>query len=233
MNNRKIHEQFDLVKKYQDDDSLESLADFMPMGLMITEKEGDIIYANNKTCIITGYSLYEILELGSRFPKTILFDDSEYQYYSKMIEKFFKEKKEDKCLSMFLRIRRKREKQYTWIYSTSKLVAGNQENELSKRASIICPVNEMGKDSGKIKKVLEDNLFIKDQRHKYDLLTNREKQILALIASGINNPEIAGKLELSRYTVEQHRKNIKRKMEFTNYADLIRFADLLGLRNDS
>jgi DNA-binding CsgD family transcriptional regulator len=45
-----------------------------------------------------------------------------------------------------------------------------------------------------------------------------------LIAQGHDNPAISEILFISRYTVEQHRKNIRSKIECNNYADMIKFA---------
>lgn len=56
------------------------------------------------------------------------------------------------------------------------------------------------------------------------LMTRREKEVLSLIAEGLTNPEIAGKLNLSISTVDSHRKNLMRKLNFRNTAQLIRWA---------
>jgi DNA-binding CsgD family transcriptional regulator len=55
-------------------------------------------------------------------------------------------------------------------------------------------------------------------------LTRREKEIISLLAQGYDNPTIADKLFISRYTVEQHRKNIRSKTGFKRLAEIIRFA---------
>jgi len=55
-------------------------------------------------------------------------------------------------------------------------------------------------------------------------LSRREKQVLELIAEGYTNPEIAGKLFVSQYTVDSHRKNLTAKLKVKNTAMLIRFA---------
>ncbi len=55
-------------------------------------------------------------------------------------------------------------------------------------------------------------------------LSPRERQIVQLLAEGNNNKEVARALQLSVKTVETHRSNIMRKMEFGSLADLIRYA---------
>jgi DNA-binding NarL/FixJ family response regulator len=55
-------------------------------------------------------------------------------------------------------------------------------------------------------------------------LSSRERQIVQLLAEGNNNKEVARILQLSVKTVETHRSNIMRKMEFGSLADLVRYA---------
>jgi two-component system, NarL family, nitrate/nitrite response regulator NarL len=60
-------------------------------------------------------------------------------------------------------------------------------------------------------------------------LTKREKEIMKLIAEGKTSNEIAGKLFLSTYTVDTHRKNLLTKFEVNNTALLITMAAKYGI----
>jgi DNA-binding NarL/FixJ family response regulator len=55
-------------------------------------------------------------------------------------------------------------------------------------------------------------------------LSPRERHIVQLLAEGNNNKEVARALQLSVKTVETHRSNIMRKMEFGSLPDLVRYA---------
>jgi two-component system, NarL family, response regulator NreC len=65
-----------------------------------------------------------------------------------------------------------------------------------------------------------------------DDLTEREVQILRLIALGHTNAEIGGQLYLSVRTVESHRAHIQQKLRRTTRADLVRYALDRGLLDD-
>jgi DNA-binding CsgD family transcriptional regulator len=54
--------------------------------------------------------------------------------------------------------------------------------------------------------------------------TFKEKEVLALISMGLTTKEIAGKLNISHHTVETHRKNLLRKSEAKNSAQLVQLA---------
>jgi len=63
----------------------------------------------------------------------------------------------------------------------------------------------------------------------YDLLTLREKEILQLLVGGLNNREVADKLNVSVATVETHRNNIFQKLHVHNLPELILYAVRKGI----
>ena len=73
----------------------------------------------------------------------------------------------------------------------------------------------------------EDYVRLIQQRgvqDSYDLLTEREKEILHLLAEGKSNKEVATILNVSPYTVETHRANIMQKLNLHNTADIVLYA---------
>jgi FixJ family two-component response regulator len=63
----------------------------------------------------------------------------------------------------------------------------------------------------------------------FETLTAREREILALVASGLMNKQIAAELGLAEITVKIHRGHIMKKMEARSLADLVRKAETLGI----
>jgi FixJ family two-component response regulator len=63
-----------------------------------------------------------------------------------------------------------------------------------------------------------------------DTLTPREREILALVSSGLLNKQIAAELGLAEITVKIHRGHIMKKMAARSLADLVRKAETLGIR---
>ena len=70
----------------------------------------------------------------------------------------------------------------------------------------------------------------KDGRAKKpaSVLTDREADVLRLIATGYSNKEIAARLELSVKTVEAHKANAMRKLDLTGRIDIVKYAILQG-----
>jgi DNA-binding NarL/FixJ family response regulator len=75
--------------------------------------------------------------------------------------------------------------------------------------------------------LLEDymrNLQQRNQQDSYSLLTDREKEVLQLLAEGRSNKDVAQLLNLSVYTVETHRTRIMQKLNLHNTAELVLYA---------
>jgi two-component system response regulator NreC len=63
-----------------------------------------------------------------------------------------------------------------------------------------------------------------EPKSSYDLLSDREREILVLLAEGIALKEIAKRLNLSVKTVEAHKYNLMRKLDLHDRSELIRYA---------
>lgn len=64
----------------------------------------------------------------------------------------------------------------------------------------------------------------KGLQDSYDLLTDREKEVLQLLAEGKSNKEVANLLNISIYTVETHRTNLMQKLNLHNTAEIVLYA---------
>ena len=66
-------------------------------------------------------------------------------------------------------------------------------------------------------------------RTRFGALSTRERQIMALVTSGLMNKQIAGEIVVSEVTVKVHRHNVMKKLGARSLADLVRMADLLNV----
>jgi len=66
-------------------------------------------------------------------------------------------------------------------------------------------------------------------RASYELLTAREREVMALVTAGLMNKQAAAELGLSEITVKIHRGQVMKKMNAKSLADLVRRAESLSL----
>jgi FixJ family two-component response regulator len=66
-------------------------------------------------------------------------------------------------------------------------------------------------------------------RLRYGQLTAREREVMALVAGGLANKQVAAQLHVSEVTVKVHRGQVMHKMRARSLPDLVRMADRLGL----
>jgi FixJ family two-component response regulator len=70
-------------------------------------------------------------------------------------------------------------------------------------------------------------------RKNYTSLTTRERQVMALVVSGLLNKQIGGELEISEITVKAHRGQVMHKMKADSVASLVKMAARLGIASAS
>jgi len=68
-------------------------------------------------------------------------------------------------------------------------------------------------------------------RKRYESLTSREREVMALVVSGLLNKQVGGELGISEITVKAHRGQVMRKMKADSLPDLVTMAARLGLRS--
>ncbi len=66
-------------------------------------------------------------------------------------------------------------------------------------------------------------------RDRYASLTRREREVMALVASGLLNKQVGGELGISEITVKAHRGQVMQKMKADSFAELVKMAARLGL----
>ena len=78
-----------------------------------------------------------------------------------------------------------------------------------------------------------ERLAVDALRERYEQLTGREREVMALVVAGLLNKQIAGKLDTTERTIKFHRAHLMQKMRAESVADLVRMAAQLGIADKS
>jgi FixJ family two-component response regulator len=87
----------------------------------------------------------------------------------------------------------------------------------------------IGHAIGRSRTALAQELEMRAIRDRHASLTRREKEVMALVVSGLLNKQVGGQLGISEITVKAHRGKVMEKMKAASLPDLVNMAARLGV----
>jgi DNA-binding NarL/FixJ family response regulator len=178
---------------------------------MLDQKQVDIVLLDLSMPLEVAY--FNIRELNSRFPSVKILVLSPV-YNEETIAQIFKE-----GALGYIHQNSERDELIYAIHTVSK---GNKFISPFISLNLLEKVDKPGRNGG------YNYEFSISNKPPVDI-SNREKEVLFLIAQGYTNAEIADKLFTSKRTIESHRKNLIDKTKTKNTASLIRYAFTNGI----
>ena len=208
--------------------SIPDIGEIMPAALMIQHLDGltpsGCSYMNNWGCERLGTSVDEINAMGTAYYERYFLKEESAAIFTGM-RHYLEAGDFDKQYNFFQRVKLHDSRTYTWCYTVLKIAKINIASQLTDKIILLSsPVQGMDRLIDKVNKTLDQDDYIRKHYRRFAELTNREKEIIALLANGRSTKDIADELFISSYTVSSHRKNIIRKTDCKSFAELLRFA---------
>lgn len=204
--------------------SLEGLLNNVPAMLYTHQNSTKTInWCNRYMEDVTGYTMAEMNSMGLDFFRDIMHPDD--FDLAVIAQQSFKENKN--IFGGVLRFRKRGTDNWYWL---TGLAIPYTRDEHGNVQEVICAFVDMTMAMDTNDQLAEAMLDVMRRKHEdvISKLTPRERDILKLTVKGLNNKEIAAALNLSRYTIETHRKNIRIKLKVRNTTELIALARKVG-----
>jgi len=191
--------------------------------LYLCDKNLFIQRLNTSGCKWFGISNDEISRMGKAFTEKYFHPDTLNYEFPKIISFYKNDNKEKQYISL-QKIKNPETNEFNVCLALIK-----HRNNKNGYLGLTYPIPANTTFQTKIIRIFEEQIFKEKNIEIFNRLTVREKQILTQLAQGFNNPQIAENLFISRCTVEQHRKNINRKLCIRSFRDIINFAQAYNL----
>jgi DNA-binding CsgD family transcriptional regulator len=198
--------------------SLEEIGAMTPQIFHYNDGDYNFHYVNEKGCCWFCLPKEQIINRGEAFLKKFYHPDT-IAYEFPKIKRFCKNNNCDTVYTNYQQIFNPSLQAYSVC-----LVFIKKSNVLSGFVSITQPLEKDMNITKKINRLISEEIFKKNHARDFGYLTLRETEILKLLAEGWNNPQISDQLYISRRTVEQHRKNINRKLDVHAFKDILEYA---------
>jgi DNA-binding CsgD family transcriptional regulator len=135
----------------------------------------------------------------------------------------------DETLTYFQQVRFYGEPDWVWHVSTVKVLLRDDDGKPLLVIAMSFPIDAMHHMTAKAARLLEENNFLRKNYHHFATLSNREREVLKMLALGKSSPETAEALFITTTTVETHRKDIKQKLNTNSYYALGLYARAFDL----
>jgi LuxR family transcriptional regulator len=203
---------------------LEDIGDYMPGSVMVQDlKTLANTYMNKKGCEFLRHSSEELANLGPEYYERF-FPKEETEKLKGTLQQFLINNDHSATCSFFQRVRPDRNVPYQWYFTTSQFYPAAEQEESGKLMHVAIAIDDTSQAARIMNYICEQDEFVTKHYAKFRLLSKREKEIIKLIVDGKSSYYISEVLFISMHTVNNHRKNICRKLEVKSLSELIRFA---------
>ncbi|WP_242929300.1 helix-turn-helix domain-containing protein [Pontibacter vulgaris] len=192
------------------------------------QKELAVEYISPRGTRELGLSVDEIRRLGPDY-HTRFFNPEDAKDYIPKVIGLVERNNDDEIVSFFQQVRRSEKEPWAWYLSTIKVLLRDLEGKPLLTITMAFPIDPLHHVTSKVARLLEENNFLRLHYHLYSNLSEREQEILRLMALGKSASQTAEELFISVSTVETHRRNIKSKLKTNSFYDLTQYARAFDL----
>ena len=211
-------------------EQISAVADLFPGVVLINRiSDGSVAWMSERGCKTLNCCLDEITNLTADEYHSRYFNGEDAKDYLPKLIGFFERNIDDEICTFFQQVRFSKTGGWNWHMTSIKILLRDEENRPILGITMSMPIDAMHHMAAKAERLLEENNFLRKNLHKFSLLSEREREILGLLALGKSASETSKILFIAQSTVETHRKNIKQKLGTSSYYELCEYGRAFDL----
>lgn len=206
------------------------IADKMP-GVMILHdvRDWSVAWMSQRGLDDLGITLEYLTSLTAEQYYGTYFNSEDAKDYVPKILAFLEEDREGELCNCFQQVRLSKQSNWSWHFASNKVYARDENKKPLLVITMAFPIDTVHPMVSKAARVLDENNFLRRNHSRFATLSEREREVLRLMALGKSSVETAEQLYISQNTVETHRKNIRQKLDTGSYFELSEYARAFDL----
>lgn len=136
---------------------------------------------------------------------------------------------DEETVTYFQQVKFSDDGNWHWHMSSTRIFMRDAEGKPLLIITMSFPIDPKHHLTTKAGRLLEENNFLRSNLKLFTKLSQREREVLRLLAMGKSSSDTATALFISVNTVESHRKNIKQKLNTSSYYELCQYARVFDL----
>ncbi|HTN21800.1 MAG TPA: helix-turn-helix transcriptional regulator [Pelobium sp.] len=210
--------------------SVAAFADLLPAVTIIHKiADGSVVWMNKQGLTKLNIKLEDLIKLGNKSYYDEYFNKEDAEDYIPKILGLLESNNDDECTTYFQQVKVDGQTQWTWHMSSTKIFMRDDAGQPILLLTLSLPIESMHTMSLKAEKILAENNFLRENIKVFSTLSKRETEMLKSLAEGESAIECGEKLFISPKTVETHRKNIRKKLGTSSFAELSKYARAFDL----
>ena len=210
-------------------ETLETMEHELPVVIIVHDiRDSTVVYMSRKGLKNLNTTLDELRQMGTGYHSRFFNPEDARDYVPKILG-LLESKNNDEMVSFFQQVRPSEKDPWRWYLSSAKVFMRDDKGKPLLTITTSIPVDPHHNLTRKVERLLQENNFLRKNKHVFASLTKREKVILKMMALGLNSGEMAEQLHISQTTASTHRRNIKAKLKAQTSYDITKFAQAFDL----
>ena len=210
--------------------AIASIADKLPGVVIIHDmKDWSVVWMSKRGLQELGVTAEEVKSLSAEEYYSRYFNPEDTKDYVPRVFELIERNNDEETVTYFQQVKFMEDADWHWHMSSTRILLRDDEGKPLLIITISFPVDPKHHLSTKAGRLLEENNFLRKNFSLYTKLSQREREVLRLLALGRSASDTAAELFISLNTVETHRKNIKQKLSTNSYYELCQYARAFDL----